>query len=231
MVDQNINASETAYEQIRKMILKMELTPGCMLSDTDLSRNLGISRTPIREALSKLEAEGLVVNENRKKRVYILTVREANEIFDLKIAIEPYMAYLAAERITDTQKLRLSELKEMMLKFPIDGVSNISHDHHKIYEWLKIDQAFHATIYEAAKNQKAQNIVENLNTQWHRLESGLLAMEGRIKQNIEEHQAITEAITDNKAEEAQMLMKNHLTSLKHMVETLMKAFSIPYEKS
>ena len=81
-------AWEKAYDRIKDMILTMKIKPGEIVSENNLSKQLGISRTPVREAIKALEQEGLIIASNRRKRVYVLTVKEIEEIFELKKAIE-----------------------------------------------------------------------------------------------------------------------------------------------
>ena len=89
---------EKAYDEIKHLILVMGIRPGENLSENALAARLGISRTPVREALKALEREGLVVSERGRKRAFVLTIRDVDEIFDLKIALEGKVARWAAER-------------------------------------------------------------------------------------------------------------------------------------
>jgi len=224
------NAWEKAYTAIRDRILNMDLKPGQLVSEVILSKELGISRTPIREAFKKLEQEGLIINQNHRKRVYILTIRELEEIFDMKCAVEGYVAYLAALRKEPSQEVRLRAVMDRMEQFPIGNGSAAftEGDHHqRIMAWLEIDEAFHDILYEMAKNRRAQEYIQNLNRQWHRLRMGINAMEGRIEKSIKEHLDLGKTILAGDAEGARVQMVHHLENLKRSIISIMSYFHYP----
>ena len=82
------NSKESAYKRIQDLILGMDIKPGETITENALSNRLGIGRTPVREALKKLEQEGLIITTNRRKRVNVLTVKEIADIFDIKACLE-----------------------------------------------------------------------------------------------------------------------------------------------
>ena len=215
-----------AYEEIRHRILAMEMKPGEIVSENKLSQELGISRTPIREALKQLEQDGLISSSNRRKRVFVLTIHEVEEIFDLKIAVESHIARWAAERGEQTERSQLQQVVQQMKKFA-DVPEDTSEVHEWIDEWLEIDNQFHALLFQMANNKRSEQIIKNLNYQWHRLRIGLLAMEGRIQKSVKEHANIAQAILEGNAENAENLMKDHLGNLKKMITTIMSAFHFP----
>jgi DNA-binding GntR family transcriptional regulator len=215
-----------AYEEIRHRILAMEMKPGEIVSENKLSQELGISRTPIREALKQLEQDGLISSSNRRKRVFVLTIHEVEEIFDLKIAVESHIARWAAERGEQVERKQLQQIVQRMKKFA-DIPEDLSEVHEWIDEWLEIDNQFHALLFQMANNKRSEQIVKNLNYQWHRLRIGLLAMEGRIQKSVKEHANIARAILEGNAENAENLMKDHLGNLKKMITTIMSAFHFP----
>ena len=224
------NAWEKAYTAIRDRILNMDLKPGQLVSEVILSKELGISRTPIREAFKKLEQEGLIINQNHRKRVYILTIRELEEIFDMKCAVEGYIAYLAALRKEPSQEVRLRAVMDRMEQFPIGNGSAAftEGDHHqRIMAWLEIDEAFHDILYEMAKNRRAQEYIQSLNRQWHRLRMGINAMEGRIEKSIKEHLDLGKTILAGDAEGARVQMVHHLENLKRSIISIMSYFHYP----
>lgn len=216
-----------AYEAIKQDILSMKLSPGSAISELTLSDELGMSRTPVREALKMLEKEGLVVSEGRRKRVYILTIHEIREIFDLKKALEGYVASCAAERKDPTGTEELSHIMEKMAAFAARDIPNWLKDHALIREWLEIDEAYHDALFRMAGIKRAQEIVRDLNHQWHRLETGILAMEGRLRRNVEEHLSIGRSVLNGSGTEARSLMEEHLENLKRTIITIMENFKFP----
>ena len=221
-------AWEKAYERIKNKILRLEFGPGEVISELKLARELGISRTPVREAIRRLEHEGLIETRNKRKRIYILRIHEIDTIFDLKRGIEGEIARVAPDRRRPEHSERFGEILESIDEFAAThSFTNLTHDHTVIREWLELDRRFHSLIFEMAGNKRADQIVENLNHQWHRLELGILAMEGRLEQNIEEHKAIGQAILADDGERARDLLLDHLDRLHATITNIMQIFHFP----
>jgi DNA-binding GntR family transcriptional regulator len=141
----------TAYERIKELILSMEFKPGESVSESRLAQRLGISRTPVREALNKLEQEGLIISSNRRKRVFILTIAETEEIFDLKIAIESGVARWAARRAADPDRRRLAAAMEELTSIGGSRPGGNEEELEKWHRsWLEADAHFHAVLFEMA---------------------------------------------------------------------------------
>lgn len=220
-------AWQKAYQEIKHRILTMQLKPGNIVSELAVAKELQLSRTPVREAIKRLEHEGLVASENRRKRVYIVTIHEVNEIFDLKVAIEGRMARFAALRKSAEQARQLESILERMRRFAESDLDNLTHDHAMIHEWLVIDREFHHVLFAMAQNRKAEQIINNLNSQWHRLALGILAMEGRLKQNIAEHLEMGSAILAGEPDRSEELMSRHLAKLHNTITNIMEMFHFP----
>jgi DNA-binding GntR family transcriptional regulator len=221
------NAWEQAYEQIQELILGLAIKPGETVTETALSHRLGISRTPVREALKKLEQEGLIVTTNRRKRIYILTVSEMEEIFDLKICVEGAVARWAAERASDADRAKLAATVERMTEIAGQRPDDPSREQAWLNRWLRSDGRFHEILFAMAGNKRAQQVIRNCNVQWHRLKLGMLALEGRIEKSVREHQAVGRAILDRKPAAAQKAMENHLRNLKRELIKIMRLFHYP----
>ncbi len=226
------SAWETAYTTIRDSILNMTLKPGEMVSEETLSKKLGISRTPVREAFKRLEQEGLIVSQNRRKRVYILTISEIEELFDVKCAVEGHVALLAAERKTPELARRLGEIMEKMRRFPVAelGPGGRGEDGPALAAWLAIDEEYHAALYLMARNRRAAELIAGLNRQWHRLRMGINAMEGRVEKSIAEHIELGETILRGDGGAARDLMIRHLSNLKRTIVSIMNIFHFPAGK-
>ena len=108
---------EEAYDYIKNKIFKMKLKPGEMVSEYSLAKELNMSRTPVREALKKLEQEGLIISSpNGRKRVFILTIKDINDIFDLKEILEVSIVRWATERGSEEDIEKLRKVVEEMLR-------------------------------------------------------------------------------------------------------------------
>ena len=219
---------EVAYQRIKEAILTMKYSPGEQLTEVALAETFKVGRTPVREALVKLEQDGLIVtDENSRKHVYVLTIGEAQNIFDLKICIESYVARRAAEKIDEEGAARLQKCVDAMSDFGEAGFDNIHENLQQIDAWLDLDNSFHDVLFDLAGNPRAEQIVGNLNLQWHWIRMGLLAIEGRMERSVQEHVNIARAVCDGKADEAARLMDDHLTNLRHTLIHLMHVFHYP----
>lgn len=220
-------AWESAYEQIKELILSMEFKPGDIVSENRMAQRLGISRTPVREALKKLEQEGLVIASNRRKRVYVLTVKEVREIFDLKKVVEGSIARWAAERGSEEEVGKLQAIIEEMGKIAEGKPEDPSEQEEWKHAWLEADKGYHEQLFAMAENQRAAQLIRSLNTYWHRLRLGIVAIEGRIEISQAEHRKITEAIVRRDPDAAEKAAVSHLENLKNMLVNIMKVFHYP----
>ncbi|AHM61181.1 GntR family transcriptional regulator [Flammeovirgaceae bacterium 311] len=221
--------SEEAYESIRKLILSVEIHPGQSVTEHSLSEHLGMGRTPVREALAKLEAEGLIFSQNGRKTVYVLTIDEIKEIFDIKYALEGAMAYWAAERGSAAEKRKLNEIMERMVEFANKRPENEEERERYLSEWTRHDKDLHRQIFIMAKSPKAQKIIENLNVRWFRTRISMYAIEGRIVRSSKEHQKFVNYIVSGEPEKAEEAMKEHLATIKKEIEQVMKLFNYPVQ--
>jgi DNA-binding GntR family transcriptional regulator len=215
---------DTAYEVILDNIMNFNLKPGEVITEVFLSEKLGISRTPVRDAIRRLENEGLVILQNRTKRIYFLTVKDIEEIFDLKIAIESKIASMAALKGNKEQMDKLSNLIIHIHKLITQKQRNEKDEESFFKEWLDTDIQFHDLLFHMADNQRANQYIQTLNMQWHRIKIGLSAIEGRVEKSAIEHELIGKAIVNRDSFEAEKSMKEHLHNLKLMLLKLMQTF-------
>jgi len=223
----NKNAWEHAYEAIQGLILRMEVKPGEAVTEIALSQRLGLSRTPVREAFKKLEQEGLIVTTNHRKRVYILTIQEMEEIFDLKICLEGTVARWAAERVSDGQRKKLQAAIGRMQRVAAGRPADAAREQEWLEEWLRSDQQFHDTLFEIAGNKRARQVIRTCNMQWHRLKLGMLTLEGRVERSVTEHEAVAQAILSGKPAVAQKAMETHLQNLRRELVKVMRLLHYP----
>jgi len=223
----NGNTWIQAYDTVLNLILTSAIKPGEWVTEVGLSKRLGIGRTPIREALHKLEQEGLIVTENRRKRVYLLTISEMEEIFDIKICLESQACSWAAARGTQTDKKALKNILEDLRGLLAARPSDAEGEDVWFKKWTAKDDALHQVIFNMAGNKRAANFINNLNKQWHRLRVGIMAMEGRIDKSLNEHELFVDAIIGGNTEVAGQAMRDHLENLKRMLIQLLKMFNYP----
>jgi DNA-binding GntR family transcriptional regulator len=219
------NSFEEAYSLILEEIVNGTLKPGEVVTEVFLAEKYGISRTPVREALSRFQCEGLINTSNRTKRIYSLSARDIEEIFELKKLIEGNVAKRAAENLTDKQAVELEQVVRNMKKLSETSPENEAQEKELLNKWLALDSQFHEILFTSCGNKRAQQFVLRINLQWHRLKVGLVAIEGRIDKSILEHEAIALAILEKDPEKARSTMAEHLDDLKKFILKLMSAFN------
>ncbi len=189
---------ETLREAIRGGVLK----PGERLMEIQLAEELGVSRTPVREAIRKLELEGYVIMMPRRGTyVANLSIRDVNEVFEIRTTLDSLASGLAAERITDEELERLERLLVLI------GEYIEQNDMDKIVE---TDMEFHDILYQASRNARLVGIIYNLREQLTRFRSTSMSYPGRLKETLEEHIRIVEAIAQGNVELAQKAAEDHM---------------------
>jgi DNA-binding GntR family transcriptional regulator len=217
------NTVETAYDCIFDNIIHRNLKPGEVVTENSLAQKFELGRTPIREALKKLEMEGLIVTENRTKKVYYLSPEDLEDIFNVKIVLESSIAGWAASNTTPEFQEKLSTILLNMQDLGKGDLIEKDHDL-ALKTWLCLDNQFHDLLYEMAGNKKIVPIIKMLNIQWHRLKVGIAAIEGRMEKAINEHCTIGNAILNNNTKAASEEMSKHLESLKELILKMMRMF-------
>lgn len=193
---------EIVFESLREAIVKQVIRPGERLMEIQLAEELGVSRTPIREAIRKLEQEGFVIIIPRKGAyVAEISFKDIHELFEIRAALEGLASSLAAERATE------EELEEME-KLLFNQTEHINSGN--ISESVKVDVTLHDLIYKASRNERLLNTLYNLRKQVHRFRIVSISTPGRKAKTIEEHKWIVEAISERNVELAKKL------SIKHM---------------
>ncbi|MGI6119933.1 MAG: GntR family transcriptional regulator [Desulfosporosinus sp.] len=192
---------EIVFESLRDAILNGILKPGERLMEIQLAKEMGVSRTPIREAIRKLELENFVVMIPRKG-AYVagVSMKDVADVFEIRSALEGLAAGLAAERITDDE---LEQMEQVLF------ISD-SEDEIDLEKYINTDTEFHALIYQASRNERLVQILANLLEQIQRFRSTSLAIPGRNKLAIDEHKKIFEALRNHDSVEAQSLAMAHI---------------------
>jgi len=221
-----VNSGEEAYNAILNGITSGELKPGLVISEHDLSEMYGIGRTPIREALKRLEGEGFIINSDRKRRVYYLTADDIRQLFDLKMVIEGMIASQAARSDSEADMVQMEAIVSEMERYTggVDSAAPDDADAISLEKWLELDKRFHDHLYRMARNNRARTIVENLNAQWHRIRVGMSAITGHLERSVREHLRVGHAVIRREPEVAQAAMKAHFENLERYIISLMNTF-------
>ena len=192
---------DVVFNTLRQAILRGELKPGERLMEIQLANKLGVSRTPIREAILKLELEGLVLMIPRKgAEVAEITEKSLRDVLEVRRALEELSVQLACEKIT---KEEIRELERVAKEF--QQVVNSS----DITEIAEVDVCFHDIIYTATDNQKLIQLLNNLREQMYRYRVEYLKRESVYPKLIAEHEEIIRFIQEkNKTQAAEMVSRH-----------------------
>lgn len=203
---------EIVLEALREAIVSGVLEPGERLMEIQLAEEMGVSRTPVREAIRKLELEGFVVMIPRKG-AYVAGVsyKDVKDVFEIRASLESLAAGLAAEKITD------EELEQM------ERVLHYEREPDTLEEMVQSDVDFHALLYKASRNERLIGILGNLREQIQRFRTTSLAVPGRVKYAIQEHRDIADAVARHDLEEAQSLAYSHIeNAVNTMLDAMME---------
>ena len=192
--------SEGAYDLIKKMILKGHFKPGERLTENRLSKELGISRTPVRESLRRLATEGLVyISPKGGARISELTRMDINEIYEIRDILESFAMQKAASAITDSEIETLKKLlRESRKAFSNKDTSRMA----------QINTKFHNIICKASKNRRLFRLIDILCTNITRHRELILETGG--KESIEGHQEILNALIKRDEKAAKESAHNHI---------------------
>lgn len=193
---------DIVFETLREAIINQTLKPGERLMEIQLAEEMGVSRTPVREAIRKLELEGLVVMVPHKG-AYVagISMKDIHEVYELRSALEALAASLAAVRITDEE---LEEMERQMVREAKETEEN------NLQGIVSIDTTFHDLLYQAAHNQRLVQFINILQEQLQRFRAATLSRPGRSKYALEEHKKIVEALANKDAKLAAKLATEHI---------------------
>jgi len=198
--------SDLVFDRLRQSILNGNFKPGQRLVERTLARELGTSRTPVREALRKLELEGLVTRHSRQGLVVsTMSMKEMLDLFTIRTVLEGLAVQLAATHITSTGIRRLQRLMEQMEECTKNNdIDKLDSLHTK----------FHESLYRAASSSHLYQMLSTLREHISRMTRVGYAASGRLKEAAEEHRKIVEAVSGHKIEEAGVLAKQHIENSK-----------------
>ncbi|MBQ1501111.1 MAG: GntR family transcriptional regulator [Firmicutes bacterium] len=202
------------FHTLEQNIISGTYPPGMALNEKQLCQELGVSRTPLREALSQLELEGLVESTPNKGAVVVgVSTQDIDDIYTIKLELEGLAAQLAAERITPDE---LTELEETvsMTEFYI-GKNDIS----KVVE---LDSRFHDIICKSSKNRPLRNMMSSYHNFVKLARHKSLTKPERIPQMLTEHRSILKAIAAGDSQLARFLAVEHSSKARSSIARVMR---------
>jgi DNA-binding GntR family transcriptional regulator len=199
---ENLTLWQRVYEYLREEILSERLQPGTELQEVALSEELGVSRGPIREAIGRLAAEGLVtVRPRRGALVRSLSKDEFLELYQVREALEMMAVRLAVPKLEAGD---LGELEELI------GIMSRHAERGEVTEFFEANVAFHARLFEASGNERLQELYGQLVGQMGRYRMRSLTLRGNLQRSVTEHSAILRAAKHGDADRAAHLMSEHI---------------------
>jgi DNA-binding GntR family transcriptional regulator len=213
---------QQAYTLVKERIFTLTYKPGQYLVDTELAAEMDMSRTPVREAFQQLESEGLLVREGRRGwKVYALTLHDIEEIFEVKFALEGFVARKAAS----CQDVALQD----HLREAISAMRRAA-DSQDAEGWLRADDQLHAVLFDMSGNERARRIIANLNDQYYRVRAAFIPIQGRYT-TTPDHERIVTAVLAGDGDTAEQALRAHLSKVRQTLVNLIVTFVLPYSQN
>ncbi len=205
--------AEIAYNTLRESIFTFKLIPGTIYNEMSVAGDLGLSRTPVREALLRLSTQGLINFLPRKGfEVVRYTRKDVEEIFELRLLIEPAVLRKIAKNITDKEIEKLEHELSMQRR---------AEEENDAFRFMDSDRIFHNLLCDFADNSRLMRIVENFQDLCHLMGTQALDSNGRMPKAISEHEVIVRAIREKDPEKTATSMGNHLEEIR---KTILETF-------
>ena len=200
---------EIVYEELKRQILVGEIAPGTRMMEVDLADVMGVSRTPVREAIRKLEKEGLVTIEPRKGAYASnISIKDMVDVLEVRQGLEAMAASIASGKITEKQKAELLHVVEQY-KAAVESEN--------IEEIIKYDEAFHSLIISISGNKTLMQVFSTVQELALRFRYIYYDDFNRYESMPREHQLIEEAIMSGNAESARIAAGEHVAKLKDFI--------------
>ncbi len=201
-MDEFLPLRDVVFNTLRRAILTGQLKPGERLMEVHLANKLGVSRTPIREAIRKLELEGLVIMIPRRgAEVARITEKSLKDVLEVRRALDALSVELACDRITEEDMKRLLQACQDFEKAAKGKDASVI---------AKADVALHDIIVEATGNQRLAQLVNNLSEQMYRYRFVYIKEESKHDMLVAEHREIYESIASRDRERAARAAKLHI---------------------
>jgi len=203
---------DSIFTTLRREILMGVHPPGTALREISLSERFGVSRTPVRAALSRLEHERLLERANRGLRVPQIDPQEVIQIYDLRVMLEADAAAQAARRRSEADVLRLEALleRDRTLESPSDQMR------------LNCNLEFHDAIHDAAHNRVLGDLLDRLSTHLIHAPHSTLSIPERWNAALDEHSDLLKAIVDQRPEDAGRIARQHMETARELRLALLR---------
>lgn len=205
---------EKAYERIRKLISHGELLTGERLVENKISEMINVGRTPIREAIRRLEAEGYVeILANRGAVVKKLSLQELREIYDLIALLEGYAIEIATQKIKTHNKRELQAIQRMLIKVAK------ARDYRS---WMEKNAQFHSYFSKLSGNLTLHNSISQLRRRSSRYRFMAFSVPGSLEEYVRDHDKILKNVFNGESQEAGKMMREHILNAREKLFEFLK---------
>lgn len=202
------NLRDQIYQIFHDMILNREILPGEKILEEELATKLGVSRTPVRECLCRLENEGIVeIIPRRGAFLRKYSQHKVAEIFDMREVLEGLVARLAAGGNDSELNSRIRLVLDRVYPLPDQGEN--------LTRFTRADVEFHRLLLNACNNEMLQNAMAVINTHLQIIRARTVVIPGRARRTVEEHYMVLDAIEKRDPESAEKLMREHVASVRN----------------
>ncbi len=211
MIDyKSMSLANQVFETIERNILTGVYPQGDILSESRLSEELGVSRTPIREALTRLETEMLISTTPMGAIVLGITEKDVKDMFQVKLHLDPLVTKMAASNISEEALAKLEDNIEQQMFYNSKGNTQKLRD---------LDTEFHDIIYAESKSPILQNILTGIHHKLLKFREASLEIDDRSDHTVGEHEAIYAALKSRDEMRVELLVLQHIN---HTYDTIMK---------
>lgn len=211
---------EQAYEQIKRRILDNQYYPGFQALEKEIAEELGVSRTPVREALIRLQHEGLVkLIPRRGMQVVPVVAADMKEIYDVLTSLESMAAELLALRQPDRETL------QPMRQATADMAAALERD--DLEAWAAADERYHRSLIDLCGNRRLAHMANTVRDQGHRARMVTLRLRAKPVASIEEHQGVLEAIERGDWKAARDLHYDHRKRASVELTRILEKYRLP----
>ena len=203
-----------AYESLKKMILDGELSPDTIYSETKASQELGVSRTPLRDAIHRLAQEGYIdVIPSKGFRLHHMTEKDLVETAQIRSALEGYCAVQLAERYETSEAQRVFHAMESLLRDQ-DAIASTTGD---AEEFTRYDTEFHQRLVYSLNNSVISETFDALHYQLKQQTYLSLLVEGRMKQTVAEHKEMLDNMKNGHVRGSYLATLTHIGKAQHLI--------------
>jgi GntR family transcriptional regulator, rspAB operon transcriptional repressor len=217
-----VRINQQVYEAVEAAIVRCDLEPGAVLGDRQLAETLGVSRTPVRDALHRLESSGLVERGGRTGWIVsTFALRDVRELFELRRVFEP----LGLEHLSETwDEAIVAELSRSFERFPDRLTEDLLPD------YLREDRRFHKRIVECSRNGRVINFYEMVEKQIDRIRHHVsYSFEERVESSLAEHREICAAIAARDLPATTEALFRHLRNVEELIAALARVRGVDGE--